>query len=379
MNETPTFLETTPMQTKTTALKAIVPALFASLACTAFAQSNVTLSGALDLAVTHGSGSIASKNQLDANDYGASRITLKGTEALGGGLKAGFWIESGFNAQNGSAQFTNTNNQPTGGIGGGGLTWNRRSHVSLGGDWGEIRIGRDFDPQYMNLADFDPFDVGGSGAIQAINSAITGPTLVRASNSISYLYGHGFNVAAVGNGPQGFSGSGFQFHAMYYLGNNASSSKTPNDGNGYGLRAVYATGKFTVAGAVSRTRYAAGDVRQDNAGIGYDFGWAHVMGEYSWDRNGAISARGWLAGARVPLRVGSLRVAYSRYGTDAAGNPTAKKFALGYLYPMSKRTTLYTAVAHVTNEGPSAQALNGAVTAPGRPSSGFDVGMLHTF
>lgn len=368
------------MQSKSTALKAALAAAIAtSLAPAAFAQSNVTLFGAVDMAVTHGSGSIASKNQVDSNDLAASRIALKGTELLGGGLKAGFWIESGFNAQNGSGQNTNSNNQSTGALGGGGITWNRRSHVSLGGDWGEIRLGRDFDPQYLNIADFDPFDLSGTGASQVLNSAITGPTLVRASNSISYLYGHGFNAAAVGYGPQGFTGSGFQFHAMYYLGNNASNSNTPNDGSGYGVRAVYSTGKFTVAGAVGRTRYAAGDVRQDNVGAGYDFGVVHVMGEYEWDRNGAISARGWLAGARVPVRVGTIRLAYSRYGTDAAGNPTAKKWALGYLYPFSKRTTLYTAVARVTNEGPSTQALNGSVTAAGKPSSGFDIGILHTF
>jgi len=369
------------MNTTSTVLKAIAAAALATtLADTACAQSSLSLFGAVDLAVTHGSGSIANKNQVDTNDLGASKIALKGTEDLGGGLKAGFWIESGFNADNGSGQATNTNNQSTGaGVGGGGLTWNRRSHVSLGGDWGEIRIGRDFDPQYLNMADFDPFDLGGSGASQVLYSSITGPTLVRASNSISYLYGHGFNAAAVGYGPQGFKGSGFQFHAMYYLGENPSGSATSNDGSGYAVRAVYAIGKFTVAGAVSRTRYAAGDVRQDNAGVGYDFGWAHVMGEYEWDRKGAVSARGWLAGARVPLPVGSLRVAYSRYGTDAPGNPRAAKWALGYLYPFSKRTTLYTAIARVTNSGPSTQALNGAQTASGMPSSGFDLGILHTF
>jgi predicted porin len=369
------------MNTTSTALNAIAAAALATtLAGAASAQSNVTLFGAVDLAVARGTGSISNLNQVDSNHLAASRIALKGSEAVGGGLKAGFWIESGFNADNGSGQATNTNNQASGaGVGGGGLTWNRRAHVSLGGDWGEIRLGRDFDPQYLNIADFDPFDLSGTGTSQVLNSAITGPTLVRASNSVSYLYGHGFNAAAVGHGPQGFSGSGFQFHAMYYLGENPSGSATSNDGSGYGVRAVYAIGKFTVAGAVSRTRYAAGDVRQDNAGAGYDFGWAHVMGEYEWDRKGAVSARGWLAGARVPLPVGSLRVAYSRYGTDAPGNPRAAKWALGYLYPFSKRTTLYTAIARVTNTGPSNQALNGALTASGMPSSGWDLGLLHNF
>jgi predicted porin len=368
------------MKTKSAALKVLAPAVIAaSLAPCAFAQSNVTLFGALDMAVTHGTGSLASKNQLDSGDLAASRISLKGNEDLGGGMKAGFWIESGFNAQNGSGQFTNTNNQSTGGTGGGGLTWNRRSHVSLGGNWGEIRLGRDFLPQYLNIPDFDPFDLSGTGTSQVLNSAITGPTLVRASNSISYLYGHGFNAAAVGYGPGGFAGSGLQVQATYYLGQNPSGSATSNDGSGYGLRAVYSTGKFVASGAVSRTRYAAGDVHQDNAGASYNFGFANVMGMYEWDRNGAISGRGWVAGAKIPAGNGFARVSYSRYGTDAVGNPTAKKWALGYVYTMSKRTSLYTAIAHVTNEGPSTQALNGAVTGAGKASSGFDIGVLHTF
>ena len=234
-------------------------------------------------------------------------------------------------------------------------------------------------PQYMGIAVFDPFDVGGSGIIEVMNSSIVGPTAVRASNSISYLYGHGFNAAAIGYGPRGFEGSGFQFHAMYYMGENPSGTATSKDGNGYGVRAVYSTGKFTVSGAVGETSYAAGDVRRNNAGASYDFGVVNVMGMYEWDKRGTVSARGWLAGALVPVGVGTFRVAYSRYGTDAAGSPTAKKWAVGYVYPLSKRTALYTAAAHVSNEGPSASALNGAVTAPGQSSNGFDFGIRHNF
>ncbi|BAL24861.1 porin [Azoarcus sp. KH32C] len=361
-------------------MKTLVPAvLAASLAGTAFAQSNVSVFGAVDLAVARGTGSISNESQL-ANGYlAASRIAFKGTEDIGSGLKAGFWLESGFNADTGTGQSTNTNNQPTGVVGGGGFTFNRRSHISVGGDWGEIRLGRDFVPQYLNMADFDPFDLSGSGGSQVLNSAITGPTLVRASNSISYLYGHGFNAAAVGYGPGGFSGSGFQFHAMYYMGENPSGTETSKDGNGYGLRAIYSTGNLTMSGAVGRTFYAVGNVRQNNAGASYDFGVVQVMGMYEWDEKGPVNARGWLVGARIPAGVGAIRVAYSRYGTDAAGSPAAKKWALGYVYPLSKRTALYTAAAHVTNEGASASALNGAVTAPGKSSNGFDFGIRHNF
>jgi predicted porin len=369
------------MPTRPIAMKAIIlPAvLAASLGGPAAAQSNVALSGTVDLAVAHGSGSIASQTQL-ANGYlASSRIAFKGSEDLGGGLKAGFWIESGLNADTGTGQATNTNNQPNGTAGNGGLTFNRRSHVSVGSHWGEIRLGRDFVPQYLNIADFDPFDLSGSGASQVLNSAITGPTLVRASNSISYLYGHGFNAAAIGYGPGGFSGAGLQVHAMVYLGENSSGSNTSKDGTGYGFRTVYSTGQFTLSGAIGATRYAAGDVRQNNAGASYDFGTVQVMGMVEWERKGVLKARGWLAGVRVPVGQGSFRAAYSRHSTDAASHPSARKWAIGYVHPLSKRTALYAAAAHVSNDGTSASALNGAVTAAGESSRGFDFGIKHSF
>lgn len=361
-------------------MKAIVPAaLAASLAGTAFAQSNVTVFGVVDLAVTRGSGSISNQTGLTSGQLAASRLAFKGTEDMGNGLKAGFWLEAGINADTGTGQSTNTNNQTTGFVNNGGFTFNRRSHLSLGGNWGEIRLGRDFVPQYWNIAHYDPLDLSGVGTSQVLNSSIGGPTLVRASNSISYLYGHGFNAAAIGYGPGGFSGSGFQFQATYYLGENPSGTRISKDGSGYGLRALYSTGNLTVSGATGRTHYAAGDTHQSNAGASYNFGVVEVMGMYEWDRNGPLKARGWLAGARIPAGVGNIRIAYSRYGSDAAGSPTAKKWAAGYVYPLSKRTALYTAVAHVSNDGPSASALNGAVTAPGDSSNGFDFGIRHSF
>lgn len=369
------------MPTRPIAMKAIIlPAVLAvSLAGPATAQSNVALFGTVDMAIAHGSGSIASQTQLASGYLASSRIAFKGFEDLGGGLKAGFWLETGLNADTGTGQATNTNNQPSGAAGNGSLTFNRRSHVSVGSQWGEIRLGRDFVPQYLNIANYDPFDLSGSGASQVLNSAITGPTLVRASNSIAYLYGHGFNAAAIGYGPGGFRGSGLQVHAMVYLGENPSGSTTSKDGTGYGFRTVYSIGKITLSGAVGRTRYAAGDVRQNNAGASYDFGAVEVMGMAEWERKGGVKARGWLAGARVPVGLGSFRIAYSRHATDAASHPTAKKWAVGYVYSLSKRTALYAAAAHVSNDGASASALNGAVTAAGGSSRGFDFGVRHNF
>lgn len=369
------------MTAKSIVMRAIITPIFlaAALAGSAFAQSNVTVFGVVDMSVQYGSGSSSKTYQVASGNLAASRLGFKGSEDLGGGLKAGFWYEAGINADTGTGQKTNINNQSTGFVGSGELIFNRRSTVSLGGDWGEVRLGRDFVPQYLNMPDFDPMDLGGSGGSQVLNSSITGPTLVRASNSVSYLYGHAFNAPNIGYGPRGFSGSGFQFHAMYYLGENPSGTPTSQDGNGYGVRATYATGKLTVSGALGGTRFAAGNSRQNNAGASYDFGVVQVMGMYEWDEMGPVRARGWLAGALVPVGAGTIRGAYSRYATDAAGNPTATKWSVGYIHPLSKRTALYAAAAHVSNDGTSASALNGAATAQGKSSNGFDFGIRHSF
>ena len=72
-------------------------------------------------------------------------------------------------------------------------------------------------------------------------------------------------------------------------------------------------------------------------------------------------------------------LAYSRYKVDVAGDPTSKKLALGYVHNLSKRTALYVTVARVTNNGGAAQALNGSVTAANGNSTGYDLGIRHSF
>jgi predicted porin len=83
-------------------------------------------------------------------------------------MAASFWLEAGVNNDNGSGQNT-VQNSGTGASAfsgsGGGLTFNRRSTVSLSGGWGEVRIGRDYTPSFWNLTVFDPFGTNGSGTL----------------------------------------------------------------------------------------------------------------------------------------------------------------------------------------------------------------------
>ncbi|REM30025.1 porin, partial [Mycobacterium tuberculosis] len=67
------------------------------------------------------------------------------------------------------------------------------------------------------------------------------------------------------------------------------------------------------------------------------------------------SYNGYLIGATVPVGAGLIRVAYSqvRYNEGTAGitgeDPLARKFAVGYVHNLSKRTALYATVARVNN------------------------------
>src|SRR3954463_10735371 len=110
---------------------AIMSAGFAS------AQSSVTLFGVVDATLAYGSAGGpggASRFQLTNSGYNSSRLGFRGTEDLGGGLSANFWLEAGFNSDNGAGSATNINNQASGSAaavaGTQGLTFNRRATVS---------------------------------------------------------------------------------------------------------------------------------------------------------------------------------------------------------------------------------------------------------
>ncbi len=338
----------------------------------ACAQSSVTLFGVVDAAVAYGSGSVANKAQLVSSGHTNSRIGFRGVEDLGGGLSASFWLEAGLNNDNGSGQAANANNQAVTAAplnGAQGLTFNRRSTISLSGPWGELRLGRDFNTTFWNTAIFDPFGTRGAGGSQILGSTLGGPSGILVSNSIGYLL------------PPNLGGLYGQL--QYFMGENTKAgAATDKDGSGYGGRIGYAKGPVNAAMALSTTKFASGDIRQFNIGGQWDFGVARLLGEYAHDRVSApiaVVGKGVVVGALVPVGAGEVRVALSRYETDAAGEPTTSKASLGYVHHLSKRTALYASYGRLRNSGGASQAINGAVAGPNGKSSGFDLGMRHTF
>ena len=330
--------------------------------------SSVTVFGVVDATVAFGNGDTSNKTQLTNSGYNSSRLGFKGVEDMGGGMKARFWLEAGVMNDNGAGAATNVNNQATGGAlagmnGSQGLTFNRSSWVALNGNFGEVRLGRDYSPQFWTLTVYDPFGTNGVGTTQTLNSSAGGVATVRTSNSVAYITP---------------SMSGFAVWAQMYFGENASNAASQN-GDGVAIRGQYDMGPLSLAAAFSKTTTGAGtDVQTTNFGVSYDMKVAQLMAHWNKDANtGAKDVVGYLVGALVPAGPGTVRVAFS--SSDNGAGAKTDKFALGYVHDLSKRTALYGTFASLSNSGGAAQALNGAVTPANGSSTGFDLGVRHAF
>lgn len=365
----------------------------AVLACAgaAHAQSSVTLWGVVDVNVQHlkatGAGST---NALGNGSLSTSQLGFRGVEDLGGGLRAAFWLEGSLNPDTGTGRNTNTNNQPSGAVNGGGaLTFDRRSYVALGGQWGELRLGHDFVPTHYNSISFDAFNA--NGLARAGNFTFTGtgnaplPTAITASNAISYWL------------PPNIGG--LYGMVMVAAGENPSGTATHDDGTFRSMRLGYARGPFDVAAGYSRTSYAAtatlGDYTHANVGASWNAGFAKFFALFNRVEvdvaNGPVRKDTWVVGAHVPAGPGRLRFSYGRLSDRSAGtllnaDGTARSendatlMGIGYVYDLSKRTALYATYGRVSNDGQANYLASGSLTPTGGgTSSGVEVGLRHAF
>jgi len=334
----------------------------------AYAQSSVTLFGVVDATMSRGTGSISSRTQMSRGGNATPRIGFRGVEDLGGGWSAGFWLEGGVNTDDGTGGGTNTNNQSTGvapaAAGGQGLTFARRSTVQLAGPWGEIRLGRDYNPQYWSLLYGDAFGNVGVGAAVNYTQSVSTFIQVRSSNAIMY-WSPDWN--------------GFKFNAMHYRGENASNAANSEDGTGSGVRLAYDAKPLALGIGWGKTEYLSGDLVQRNINAGWDFGVAKLVADLNRDKLGPLNIKGGAASVIVPVGVGEIRGSYSFHKTSAVGHPEAKKVAIGYVHNLSKRSAIYATYARVRNSGGSTVSLNGATTGANQSSSGLDLGVRHSF
>lgn len=322
-----------------------------------FAQSSVTLFGVVDVNVRNVKQGGDSLTSMSQDGTVSSRLGFRGVEDLGGGMKAGFWLEGALNPDAGTP---------------GGLQFQRRSTVSLMGGFGEVRLGRDYTPTFWNHFAYDPFGTVGVGSsvntFGVLGSGAT--TLVRASNTLGYF------TPSIG---------GFQAQLQYAFKETSAS----NDPNEYaGLRVVYAAGPLSVALATASEGSAAANTnsyKRTNIGASYDLGMVKPMFQFAqatFQPNAGAEQKVQLVliGATAPVGPGILKASYVRSNYDNfAGD--AGQFAIGYEYTLSKRTAVYGNYARISNKAGATFGFspNAAAAANGGNATGYEVGVRHSF
>lgn len=336
--------------------------LLALAALTAFAgaasaQSSVTLFGIVDLSAVQVKNGSTKMSLQQSNQLNSNRLGFRGVEDLGGGLRAGFWIEGAMSNDDGNAA---------------GQTWQRRSTVSLMGGFGEVRLGRDYTPSFWNYTIFDPFGTNGPGSMLNVVSTIGSGagTLVRANNTFGYF------LPAMG---------GVYGQAQFALGEGVAGNKY------MGARVGYAGGPVNVALAFGKTPKDGGladDFTDMNVGGSFKMGAFTLIAQYSQREFMNNDQKTALVGGTMGFGASTLKFSYTQSKGAQGASATdfdAKQIAVGYQYDLSKRTALYGTYATLDNDGSAATGARFTIgsgpgmTAGGAKSSGFAVGVRHSF
>lgn len=309
----------------------IISAIAATVAAPAFAQSSVTIYGRLNVGVeSQKIGTVTNKGVYD----NASRIGFKGVEDLGGGLKAGFQLESGLNASTGQASST---------------FWGRQSEVNLSGNFGMVRLGNFTSEAYFATADYISmhnhdtgdsedklyaYPVGNSKKIAYRTPAMGGMTAELAVRE-----------ASVGGGNRGYDLAVNYDAGALHLGLGADkvgSSKM------FAVRGLYEMGALTLGGYVQRDTDASGPGSRTNL---------RLSGMYT------------LGATELHLNLGKA----GKVGGLA--NSDASQMTVGVNQNLSKRTKLFAYYTKTDNKANAAYA----VTNAGDDLSALALGVRHNF
>jgi len=319
----------------------------AALAATGavMAQSSVTVYGVADAGLTRASNSNggASVSGVRSGGIATSRLGFRGTEDLGGGLKAKFLVETGIAIDAPTAT----------------TLGDRGSWVSLASDsMGELRLGRDFNQAFLNQNSFSAFGTNGVGNSLIFASRGTAYTAaLKAAPAVenNNLWSNNAVTYILPNTLGGFYGT------LQYAFDEKTSPVGNKAGRSTNLRAGYANGPLNVGAAYSKTDGGTNatpatidTIKATNVGASYDFGMAKVFVAWAQDKTsttatGAEKSKltGWDLGASIPVTsTGNVLVSYAKVKNEQVGvalDQEASKFALGYRHSLSKRTTLYAA------------------------------------
>ncbi|GAA5236045.1 porin [Verticiella sediminum] len=359
-----------------------IPAAACLIVCAGAAQAqsttSVTLYGIADIGIFHerikSEGDTESTTGLLSGGQSGSRWGLRGSEDLGGGLKANFQLESGFNLNNGT-------------LGQNGRLFGRAAWGGLSGGFGELRFGRQATMSSTWFGEVSPFGTSWSNAAIG-KSGFRASDTPRFDNVVTYLSPKFANLQVAG---------GYSFNTR---GGVESSDRRTTAWN---LAARYASGPLYVAATYDRLNTSDLDTNANGRdpsaiqlGATYDFkvvqvglGWSQQKDGWVKSAEGASSSpnnnlgesayfdgkvNAYLVGVTVPLGSTSLLASYSHVSPDSSafpGGDSVNVYNLGVNYALSKRTSLY-ALASLQDGD-----LYGF--APDSRTTQFGVGLQHKF
>jgi len=327
------------------------------------AQSSVTLYGVVDaLAYRKELAGESAVTRVDSGGLTTSHWGMRGTEDLGGGLRALFDLSGFIRVDVGAPGRSDTD-----------VFFARASWAGLQGGWGTVRLGRQTALGFANLVRYSAFS----------DSATFGPSLLHV-----YLP----SAAQPMMTGSGASDSGWSNVVSYTSpdmgGFVAALAVAPSEGTTAGRRVAgsvaYTGGSFSTGLVVDHLRGMSlnfskppasvlmNDADTINWGASYDFKVAKVFGQVIRTRldnpTTEITLRTVNVGATVPLGAGRVMASYGATNKEqtAAADQKRRTFSLGYDYEMSRRTDLY------------AVAMSDRVTGLST-GTGFAVGLRHRF
>jgi predicted porin len=350
--------------------------------------ANVTLYGRLNLTMEAVSGQQvqaelpASAAPVNRTVYrvstNSSRLGVRGSESLGGGLSAIFQIESSINADSG-----------------GGTLAGRETFVGLQGTWGTFKVGNFLAP----YDDIHPI----FGNVPTLTTSILSTAALWAQGSQSK--DNGAFDARLGNSIRYDSPriAGFLGSIQIAQADTSNSTLAQQQRHAYVLSTggFYANGPFQAGIAYeSNTKVrcnGCNDWAMSIAG-NWNFGVVKVGGvferiEYGFANNSDLTRNFWGVSLTAPVGPGELFFHYgdagdgsgpagSKVGQIAAGDNTgAANWSVSYTYALSKRTLSYAGFVQTRNDSNAAYNfnINPYAVVNGANASGFVMGLVHFF
>ncbi|WP_321814048.1 MULTISPECIES: porin [unclassified Paraburkholderia] len=323
-----------------------------------WAQSTVTIYGIVDSAVQYGkfNDTVSPTAMAASGNLQASRFGFRGSEDLGGGYRANFQLETGFNTYTG--------------VGGGTTLFNRGASVGLSSTkYGSVDAGLMYLPIYWVFlaSDVATYGLSNPAAIMSLEHTTT---LGKSGTG-------GFYPNAVRYRTPNFNGLSGEIG--YSFGAQNASGQTA-DGRNIGMNVMYQRFGMMLGYGVNRYQYYANTTTLTPSSqltqvfaATYAYSGNFIGANYIYSKRTDAAnwfASAFLVNAKIPAGPGDIELGVARRIENA--NARAMAYNAGYVYFLSKRTQLYGYASMITNNSHSNQGFALLNSAYSTVTPGFD-------